>query len=94
MVNCHQNTEAADLLGGLLPLRDRYILVQELHGRARKFIQRCVDAAGGGGPEEHGHTSAGGASPLDTMDVTGSTAAVQVRTACSAPLFGTRLFVN
>lgn len=83
MVNCHQNTEAADLLGGLRPLRGRDILVEELRDRAKAFVERCVNLAGGDADavEEHLHAPAGGASPLDTMDVEGLTGAVQVRNA-------------
>lgn len=81
MVNCHQNTEAADLLGGLRPLRGRDILVHELRDRARSFVQRCIDAAGGVILEDQGHhdASAGGALSSDTMDVAEMTGAVQVR---------------
>eukprot|EP00903_Cladosiphon_okamuranus_P014927 g13820.t2 len=81
VVNCHQNTEAADLLGGLRPLRGRDVLVQELRDRARSFVQRCIDSAGAIVHEDQDqprlHPSAGGRSPLDTMDVVELTAAVQ-----------------
>lgn len=44
MVNCHQNSEAADLLGGLRPLRGRDRLVEELRERAHIFLHRCAEA--------------------------------------------------
>lgn len=44
MINCHQNTEAADLLGGLRPLRGRERLVTELRKRGQEFIVRCTMA--------------------------------------------------
>lgn len=86
VVNCHQNTEAADLLGGLRPLRGRDILVQELRDRAKALSHRCVEAAGGGILEGHVQPPAGVASPFDTMDVAGVTASVQVTKARKAPL--------
>lgn len=43
VVNCHQNTEAADLLGGLRPLRGRDVLVSELRERGQQFL--CQTAA-------------------------------------------------
>lgn len=83
-MNCHQNTEAADLLGGLRPLRGRELLVQELRERAKAFVARCEGVAGGRGLEGDDamdDDSIGAASsPLDTADVAGLTAAVQVRT--------------
>ncbi|CAM9114855.1 unnamed protein product [Choristocarpus tenellus] len=42
VVNCHQNTEAADLLGGLRPLRGRDLLVKELRDRATLFLEMCA----------------------------------------------------
>lgn len=44
VVNCHQNTEAADLLGGLRPLRGRDRLAQELRERSGEFLRRCSEA--------------------------------------------------
>lgn len=41
VVNCHQNTEAADLLGGLRPLRGRDRLAEELRERSREFLRLC-----------------------------------------------------
>lgn len=38
VINCHQNTEAADLLGGLRPLRGRDRLVTEFRKRAQQFL--------------------------------------------------------
>ncbi len=83
VVNCHQNTEAADLLGGLRPVRGRELLVQDLRDRAKVFVARCESVAGGhglGGDDAMDDDFAGAASsPLDTADVAGLTAAVQVR---------------
>lgn len=80
VVNCHQNTEAADLLGGLRPLRGRDILVQDLRDRAGAFVGRCIDAAGGGVREEHVKVD------TSAMGVPELTATVQVREAQSPPL--------
>lgn len=44
VVNCHQNTEAADLLGGLRPLRGRDRLTIELRERSGEFLRRCSEA--------------------------------------------------
>ncbi|CAN0109706.1 unnamed protein product [Ectocarpus sp. 6 AP-2014] len=69
VVNCHQNTEAADLLGGLRPLRGRDVLVEELRDRAKVFVKRCTTAGHerGDGMEWTG----------DNLDVVGLMAAVQ-----------------
>ncbi|CAM9165037.1 unnamed protein product [Ectocarpus sp. 4 AP-2014] len=69
VVNCHQNTEAADLLGGLRPLRGRDVLVDELRDRAKLFVERCTKAGheGGDGIEWSG----------ENLDVVGLMAAVQ-----------------
>ncbi|CAN0509085.1 unnamed protein product, partial [Ectocarpus sp. 12 AP-2014] len=69
VVNCHQNTEAADLLGGLRPVRGRDVLVKELRDRAKVFVERCTKAGhdGGDGVEWTG----------DNLDVVGLMAAVQ-----------------
>ncbi|CAM9179052.1 unnamed protein product, partial [Ectocarpus sp. 8 AP-2014] len=69
VVNCHQNTEAADLLGGLRPLRGRDVLVEELRGRAKVFVERCAKAGHEGG---HGIEWTG-----DDLDVVRLMAAVQ-----------------
>jgi midasin len=41
MVNCHQSTEAADLLGSLRPLRGRAALASQLSRLSREFIATC-----------------------------------------------------
>lgn len=79
VVNCHQNTEAADLLGGLRPLRGRDLLVQELRERAREFMKQCPKAADGSTDGTPGDASSGVGPDLDTVDVSGVIAAVQVR---------------
>ena len=45
VVNCHQNTEAADLLGGLRPLRGRDRLAEELRERSGEFLRLCSVAS-------------------------------------------------
>lgn len=78
-MNCHQNTEAADLLGGLRPLRGRNLLVQELRQRGRDFIKRCAEALGGksyfAAPDAALPNTP---SDLDNADVAGVITAVQV----------------
>lgn len=46
MVNCHQNTEAADLLGGLRPLRGREALISKLRAQGDEFMLRCSGIMG------------------------------------------------
>lgn len=83
VVNCHQNTEAADLLGGLRPLRGREMLVQELRERGGQFLRRCVEAtsrmasmASDGNVEVSATVAT--ASNLERVDVAGVTNLVQV----------------
>lgn len=80
IVNCHQNTEAADLLGGLRPLRGRDKLVSELRQRARCFLQRCHVAGA-----VHGHENDGAvrdSSFAEKLDVAGIMIIVQVSLLC------------
>lgn len=39
-VNCHQNTETADLIGGLRPLRNRTALEADVQGQAQALLAR------------------------------------------------------
>lgn len=80
-MNCHQNTEAADLLGGLRPLRGRDMLVEELRARSKEFVKRCANASGVSGDAgiSVDDSSLGKLlSSLDTLDVAGITHHVQV----------------
>ncbi|CAM9377533.1 unnamed protein product, partial [Scytosiphon promiscuus] len=79
VVNCHQNTEAADLLGGLRPMRGRDLLVKELRERGRDFLKRCRAVVGGNGNDgpTDGNSSCA-PNDLDRLDVAGIIAAVQV----------------
>lgn len=71
VVNCHQNTEAADLLGGLRPLRGRDVLVEELRDRAKVFVERCAKTGCNGWDDFEWKG--------DNLEVVGVLAAVQVR---------------
>lgn len=89
VVNCHQNTEAADLLGGLRPVRGRDFLIRDFRERAKSFVKHCADAGctGGDGDCEANDTPGGVvAMPLDILDVAGSVAVVQVRSVSSVCL--------
>lgn len=50
-MNCHQNTEAADLLGGLRPLRGRDLLVSELRERGQEFLGQAAALCAVGGAD-------------------------------------------
>lgn len=71
VVNCHQNTEAADLLGGLRPLRGWDGLVKELRYRAKKFLARSLLAIGRGAVE--------GEPVLEELGLEGVMSALEVR---------------
>lgn len=79
-MNCHQNTEAADLLGGLRPLRGREVLVREFRERARIFLSKCAAATVQTNDENSCHRElAHGSSPsMDNVDVTSIMALVHV----------------
>lgn len=82
VVNCHQNTEAADLLGGLRPLRGRDILIEEFRTKAKSFVKRCSDTLDGVGNEDEDaveDTRGREELSLDTLGVAELMAAVQVR---------------
>lgn len=78
-MNCHQNTEAADLLGGLRPLRAQDVLVKELRDRAKVFVERCA-RVGREGEDDICWTG-------DNLDVVGLMAAVQVNVSVESPCF-------
>lgn len=72
MVNCHQNTEAADLLGGLRPLRGRDLLVSELRERGQEFLGQAAAACAIGGTEAEMEIT------LDGLDVDAVIKALEV----------------
>lgn len=86
-MNCHQNTEAADLLGGLRPLRGRDRLAEELRERAKEFLRRCSVAirrlshgVAVEGDLVDGDVGSGAASPVvQKMSVDGLQTVIQVR---------------
>lgn len=83
MVNCHQNTEAADLLGGLRPVRGRDRLAEVLRERAAEFLRRCSAATrllshGVGGVPMDDEVVAGDLAVVDKMSVDGLLTAIQV----------------
>lgn len=83
VVNCHQNTEAADLLGGLRPLRGRDRLAGELKERAAEFLGRCSMATrrlsrGVDGVAMDDDVVASDVVVVDKMSVDGLTTVIQV----------------
>ena len=51
MVNCHQSTEAADILGSLRPVRGRSALVKKLSELSKDFLATCNSLIGADRPD-------------------------------------------
>ena len=64
IINCHQNTETADFVGGLRPTRGRALLLRELERRVRSLEARLPSARAGEAPKADGADGRVGADDL------------------------------
>ena len=64
IINCHQNTETADFVGGLRPTRGRALLLRELERRVRSLEARLPAARAGEAPKADGADGRVGADDL------------------------------